>query len=209
MIVLYIGLIGLTISIVAWHVNRHEQSNTRTRKIFHFLIVFVYLPSLIYQCSFIFLASGIALAVFILMETIRIIKLPPLYPLLEQSIKSFVDEKDAGLVALTPIYLLVGCSMPLWIHPCPCDLTDSAGFEILPLLAGVISVGFGDTAASIVGSKFGRIPWPCKCIEDICLCGNWIFHLIYMILLGIFSFSCFLSLSFSVLNQIFSFFSIQ
>lgn len=165
MILVYIGLIGLTVSIVAWQINRHEQSNTRTRKMFHFLIVFVYLPSLIYQCSFIFLASGIALALFILMETIRIIKLPPLYPVLNKSVESFIDEKDAGLVALTPIYLLVGCSLPLWIHPCPCDLTDSAGFEILPLLAGVISVGFGDTAASIVGSKFGRIPWPCKCIR--------------------------------------------
>lgn len=162
MIVLYTGIIGMTISIVFWQLNRHEQSNTRTRKLFHFLIVFVYFPSLIYQCSFLFLASGIALAIFILMETIRIIKLPPFHSILDQSIRTFIDDKDAGLIALTPIYLLIGCSLPLWIHPCPCDLTDSAGFEILPLLAGVISVGFGDTAASIVGSKFGNIPWPCK-----------------------------------------------
>lgn len=175
MIVLYVGLIGLTVSAVAWQVNRRQQSNTRTRKIFHFLIVLVYLPSLIYQCSFLFLASGIALAVFIVAETIRVIKLAPFHSILDQAIKSFIDEKDAGLIALTPIYLLVGCSLPLWIHPCPCDLTDSAGFEILPLLAGVISVGFGDTAASIVGSKFGRIPWPCEYI-GIYSGGKQVFH---------------------------------
>lgn len=159
MISLYVGLIGMTVATVTWQMNRHEQSNTRTRKIFHVLIVLVFVPGLIFQCAFIFVASGIALALLIVLETMRIIQLPPLYHILDHSVKCFIDEKDAGFVALTPIYLLVGCSMPLWLHPCPCDLTDSAGFDLLPLMAGVISVGVGDTAASIVGSKFGRTKW--------------------------------------------------
>lgn len=163
MIFLYIGLIGMTVATVIWQMNRREQSNTRTRKIFHILIVLVFLPGLIYQCAFLFVASGIALALLIVLETMRNIRLPPLHGILEHSVKCFIDEKDAGAVALTPIYLLVGCSMPLWLHPCPCDLTDSAGFELLPLMSGVISVGIGDTAASIVGSKFGRIKWWSKC----------------------------------------------
>lgn len=162
MILLYIGFIGLTVVTVAWQMNRHEQSNTRTRKIFHILIVLIFMPSLIYQCSFLFIASGIALAIFITLETIRIIRLPPIYQILDEAIKSFIDEKDAGLIAMTPIYLLAGCSIPLWLHPCPCDLTDSAGFEVIPLLAGVISVGVGDTAASVIGSKFGKMKWPRK-----------------------------------------------
>lgn len=159
MIALYIGLIGMTVATVAWQMNRSKQSNTRTRKIFHILIVMVFVPGLIYQCAFIYVASGIALALLIVLETIRIIELPPIYTILDHSVKCFIDEKDAGYVALTPIYLLVGCSIPLWLHPCPCDLTDSAGFELLPLMAGVISVGIGDTAASIVGSKFGKTKW--------------------------------------------------
>lgn len=149
----------MTVAAVNWQMNRIESSNTRTRKIFHVLIVLVFVPGLIYQCSFLFVASGIALALLIVLETMRVIRLPPIHDVLESSVKCFIDEKDAGLVALTPIYLLVGCSTPLWVHPCPCDLTDSAGFELLPLMAGVISVGIGDTAASIVGSQFGRIKW--------------------------------------------------
>lgn len=141
MIVLYMGLIGMTVATVVWQMNRNEKSNTRTRKIFHVLIVLVFVPGLIYQCAFLFVASGIALALMIILETMRIIRLPPFHSVLEQAVKCFIDEKDSGLVALTPIYLLIGCSAPIWLHPCPCDLTDSAGFEILPLMAGVISVG--------------------------------------------------------------------
>ncbi|XP_031626122.1 dolichol kinase [Contarinia nasturtii] len=167
MMILYIGLIGMTVATVIWQMKRDEQSNTRTRKIFHLLIVLVFLPGLIYQCAFLFVASGIALALLIVLETMRIIQLPPVHSILEHSVQCFIDEKDSGVVALTPIYLLVGCSIPLWLHPCPCDLTDSAGFDLLPLMAGVISVGIGDTAASIVGSKFGKIKWSTNCQKTV------------------------------------------
>lgn len=131
----------MTVATVTWQMSRGEKSNTRTRKIFHVLIVLVFMPGLVYQCAFLFVASGVALALMIVLETMRVIQLPPIHDTLDQAVKCFIDEKDAGLVALTPIYLLIGCSAPLWLHPCPCDLTDSAGFEILPLMAGVISVG--------------------------------------------------------------------
>lgn len=157
---IYLGLLGLTVAATIWHVSENRTSNTRVRKIFHILIVFAFMPGLLYQCTFLFVASGIALALLIVLEVARVIKLWPVTKILEEAVKAFIDEKDAGLVALTPIYLLVGCSLPLWIHPCPCDLTDVAGFELLPLISGVLSVGIGDTAASVIGSKFGRIKYP-------------------------------------------------
>lgn len=154
------GLLGITVAAVSWHLSRNKTSNTRIRKIFHILIVLVFVPGLIYQCTFLFVASGVVLALLLLLELVRILELKPFADILQQAVNSFVDEKDAGVVAMTPIYLLVGCSLPVWLHPCPCDLTDAAGFELLPLMAGVISVGLGDTAASVIGSKFGRFHWP-------------------------------------------------
>lgn len=71
----------------------------------------------------------------------------------------FSDEKDVGNVALTPMYLLVGCAIPLWVHPIPCDVTNSAMFNILPLISGLLSVGIGDTMASYVGKSFGKHKW--------------------------------------------------
>lgn len=116
MIVLCIGLIGMTIATIVWQLNCREKSNTRTRKIFHILIVLVFVPGLIYQCTFIYVASVIALALLIVLETMRIIQLSPVHNILNKSVKCFIDEKDAGVVALTPIYLLIGFSLPLWLY---------------------------------------------------------------------------------------------
>lgn len=156
----YIVLISLAVGTVLIFTRNNLQSSTRTRKIFHILIVLVFVPGLIYQCMFLFIATVLALAIFIGLETVRLVELPPFHAPLEAAVKTFIDEKDAGIVALTPIYLLVGCSTPLWIHPAPCDLTDSAGHDLLKLSAGVLSVGIGDMVASIVGSKMGRHKWP-------------------------------------------------
>lgn len=98
--------------------------------------------------------------IYLSFQTARVIQLKPVYQLLDQAVKCFVDEKDAGIIALTPIYLLVGCSLPIWLHPEPCDLTDSAGLNMLKLMAGVLSVGIGDTMASVCGYLFGKHTWP-------------------------------------------------
>lgn len=115
MIFLCIGLIGLTILTVVWQLNCRNKSNTRTRKIFHILLVLIFVPGLIYQCVFIYVCSVVALALLIVLETMRIIQLSPVHNVLDKSVKCFIDEKDAGYVALTPIYLLIGLSVPLWL----------------------------------------------------------------------------------------------
>jgi dolichol kinase len=155
----YIALLALAGFAVSWQIKKSTSVTTSVRKIFHVLIVMVFVPGLIFQCQFLYVASTVILAVFIVLETARVIQLYPVSEVLETSVKAFIDEKDAGKIALTPIYLLVGCAAPLWIHNSPCDLTGSSAFELLPLLSGVLSIGIGDTFASIVGSTIGRHKW--------------------------------------------------
>lgn len=156
-------LLGLTATSVAWFVARRGSSSTRTRKYFHVLIVLVFVPGLIYQCTLLLVAGGMMLAVFVLLETARLIRLAPVYDVLQQAVLTFIDVQDSGVLALTPIYLLCGCSLPLWLHPCPCNVSDTAGDEFMPLMAGVLSVGIGDAAASVFGSQFGRHKWTSMC----------------------------------------------
>ncbi|XP_065089767.1 dolichol kinase isoform X2 [Ochlerotatus camptorhynchus] len=159
-IALYMFLLLVTSAFVVWQINRKTNANTTTRKIFHILILLVYLPGLWSQCTLLHLASGLMLGMLLMLETARVIQLKPVYQSLDQVVKCFIDEKDAGMIALTPIYLLVGCSLPIWLHPVPCDLTDSGGLNLLKLLAGVLSVGIGDTMASVCGYLFGKHTWP-------------------------------------------------
>jgi dolichol kinase len=155
----YILFLTLAGSAVWYQVKKNQRGSTATRKIFHILIVLVYLPGLVYQCYFLYVASVVIFAILIVLELARVIQLYPVADALEAGVAAFIDEQDAGNIALTPLYLLVGCSLPIWIHNSPCDMTDSSGSELLPLLAGVLSIGIGDTFASIVGSKFGRHKW--------------------------------------------------
>lgn len=155
----YIIFVMLAILTVALQIQRNKKSSTATRKIFHILIVMVFVPGLLYQCNFLYIATVIIFAFLIVLELARVINLYPVADILDTSVLTFIDEKDAGNVALTPLYLLIGCSLPMWIHNSPCDLIDSCSFEFLPLLAGIISIGIGDTLASVIGSNFGRHKW--------------------------------------------------
>lgn len=120
------------------------------------VIVLVFLIGVLYQRLLLFLCAGVTFALFLLLEAIRIAKVDHLSVVLEKTVKSFVDGQDSGVVALTPIYLLVGHAAPLFLTP----LANSGGKDvILPLLSGVVSVGVGDSFAGLVGSLYGRHLW--------------------------------------------------
>ncbi|EOY34458.1 hypothetical protein QUC31_018434 [Theobroma cacao] len=122
------------------------------RKYYHLLAVSMFLPALIYQPKFLDLAFGAALAVFLVLEIIRVWRIWPLGQLVHQFMSAFTDHRDSDLLIVSHFSLLLGCALPIWM---------SSGFNDRPLtpFAGVLSLGIGDTMASMVGHKYGVLRW--------------------------------------------------
>ncbi|XP_053983973.1 dolichol kinase [Hylaeus volcanicus] len=142
--------LSLGIIAIGYQTLLNIHATTSTRKIFHLLAVLVYIPGLMYEQIFLYLASGMVMGLFVFLELIRCLRIPPLGEALQQGFSVFVDEKDS-LISLTPLYLLCGLSFPLWM--------PTNNVPLLALLSGVLTVGVGDTVASFVGSKWGSHKW--------------------------------------------------
>ena len=54
-------------------------------------------------------------------QVIRKVGVWPLGEALEYYYSFLVDERDSGPVVLTHLYLLIGCTAPLWLYPHPLE----------------------------------------------------------------------------------------
>jgi len=146
------------------------------RKIFHFTMVVLLLPTLPLDPCFFALALSLTLALFLLLDFIRAAQLRPLSKPLARFLTPYVDGRDLrGPVVVSHIFLLIGCAIPLWLslggverggdgawngwqskHE---DGNGKYGTGDVSMLAGVVCVGMGDAAASLVGRRFGRRKW--------------------------------------------------
>ena len=88
-------------------------------------------------------------------QIIRKLQLSEFSRMLQSCFDTFKDAKDEGALALTPLYLMLGCVTPFWIYP-----SSFEGSIPLPVLSGILSIAVGDTAASICGTRFGKRHWP-------------------------------------------------
>ena len=145
----WLSLVAVTLVVVQL---RTTKATTVTRKVFHLLVILVYVSGIWVDRSFTKFCSLLTLALFVVIEYVRAFKIQPLSRKIDEYFVIFTDEKDQGFLILTNIYLLIGTFAPLWMAP--------ANASPLLLMSGVLSVGIGDAAASIVGSQYGRIKWP-------------------------------------------------
>ncbi|XP_010520384.1 PREDICTED: dolichol kinase EVAN [Tarenaya hassleriana] len=122
------------------------------RKYYHLMAVLMFLPALVLQPKFLDLAFGVALAVFLALEIIRVWRIWPLGKPLHQFMNAFTDHRDSDILIVSHFSLLMGCALPIWM---------SSGFNDRPLspFAGILSLGIGDTMASVVGHKYGVLRW--------------------------------------------------
>ncbi|MCJ1276797.1 hypothetical protein MMC21_004604 [Puttea exsequens] len=151
---------------VVFRLSAVAEVDTR-RKVFHGMMVAMFLPTIFIDPAFISLALALILAIFLLLDLFRASQLPPLSKPLTYFLAPYVDGRDhRGPVIVSHIFLLIGCAIPLWLSLAAIPRTGQSpweGWEVerreVSMVSGVICVGMGDAAASLIGRRFGRRRW--------------------------------------------------
>ncbi|KAJ2645193.1 dolichol kinase [Coemansia sp. RSA 1694] len=120
------------------------------RKSYHILAVLTFVPGLVYARPLLHMGFAVALAGFVAAECMRALDIGPCSKPIDAFMRRFIDYRDAGPIVTAHFYLLLGCAVPVWL----------GGHSSVAGLAGVLSLGVADTAASMVGMKLGRVRWP-------------------------------------------------
>jgi dolichol kinase len=157
-------LIGL---VSVFSLTAFVEVDTR-RKVFHGTMVAMLLPTIFIDPCFIALALSLVLAIFLLLDLIRASQLPPLSKPIARFLTPYVDGRDLrGPVVVSHIFLLIGCAIPLWLSLAGVERTGDEPWQDwnvqtrdVSMVSGVVCVGMGDAAASLIGRRYGRRKWP-------------------------------------------------
>ena len=161
-----IGVLVTGLAIV-FRLSSLVEVDTR-RKVFHGMMVAMFLPCTFIDPAFTSLALALILAIFLLLDLIRASQLPPLSKPLAYFLTPYVDGRDLrGPVVVSHIFLLIGCAIPLWLSLAAVPRSGEGcwtGWDVdrrdLSMISGVVCVGMGDAAASLIGRRYGRRKWP-------------------------------------------------
>ncbi|KAK4127534.1 hypothetical protein N657DRAFT_661632 [Parathielavia appendiculata] len=171
-------LIILTGLAIVFRLSPVYEVDTR-RKVFHFMMVAMFLPTTYVDPCYVALALALVLAIFLLLDLLRASQLPPLSRPIARFLTPYVDGRDLrGPVVISHIFLLIGCAIPLWLSLASLprgsvsslekgEREESAGWmrgwEVptreVAMVSGVVCVGLGDAAASLVGRRWGHRKW--------------------------------------------------
>jgi dolichol kinase len=138
------------------------------RKVFHGTMVAMLLPTIYVDPCFVALALALVLAIFLLLDLIRASQLPPLSKPIARFLTPYVDGRDLrGPVVVSHIFLLIGCAIPLWLSLAGVERAGEEPWREwgvkkrdISMVSGVVCVGMGDAAASLIGRRYGRRRWP-------------------------------------------------
>ncbi|KAG8158960.1 hypothetical protein KVR01_011403 [Diaporthe batatas] len=153
--------------LVVFRLSPIYEVDTR-RKVFHFMMVAMFLPAIYVDPAWCALALAIVLAIFLLLDLLRASQLPPLSKPIANFLHPYTDGRDhCGPVVISHIFLLIGCAIPLWLSLASLGRAGAGharrGWEVptrdLSMVAGVVCVGLGDAAASLIGRRWGHHKW--------------------------------------------------
>ena len=164
----YWGVVLIAGLLAVFSLTTLVEVDTR-RKVFHGVMVAMMLPATFVDPCACALALMLILAVFLLLEIIRAGQVQSLGSALSRFVAPYVDGRDLrGPVVVSHIFLLIGCAVPLWFSLA--SMARSGGvpwvdWELkenkreVAMVAGVVCVGMGDAAASLIGRRYGRRKW--------------------------------------------------
>ncbi|AET39620.1 dolichol kinase Ecym_4587 [Eremothecium cymbalariae DBVPG len=139
-------LVSLLILVPNIFAFKSHLSLNMSRKIWHFALLPLLIPQMTFDPEFTVLAIAGTLVLFLIVEYFRYLNLAPFGDFINSQLRSFTDFRDdKGPIIISYLYLIIGVSFPLLINHS---------------LVGVISLGVGDSLASIVGKNLGRNRWP-------------------------------------------------
>ncbi|KAK3308145.1 uncharacterized protein B0T15DRAFT_410422 [Chaetomium strumarium] len=161
----WLGIIVTGLAIV-FRLSPVYEVDTR-RKVFHFMMVAMFLPTIYVDPCYVALALALMLAIFLLLDLLRASQLPPLSKPIARFLTPYVDGRDLrGPVVISHIFLLIGCAIPLWLGLASLPRDGSGplkGWDVptreVSMVSGVVCVGLGDAAASLVGRRWGHRKW--------------------------------------------------
>lgn len=117
-----------------------------SRKLWHYLILILIIQPFKWDPTFVKISLAGTIVLFLSVEYLRYLKLEPLGKILDEKLRSFADFRDErGPIIISYIYLIIGIATPLLISDSP---------------VGLISLGVGDSTASIIGKRYGKFRWP-------------------------------------------------
>lgn len=116
-----------------------------SRKVWHFLILLLITKPFQMDPNFVKISLAGSIVLFLSVEYLRYLKLEPVGGYIDSKLRLFADFRDEkGPIIISYIYLIVGIATPLLINDSP---------------VGLISLGVGDSLASIIGGKWGKKFW--------------------------------------------------
>ncbi|QLG74475.1 hypothetical protein HG535_0G03580 [Zygotorulaspora mrakii] len=139
-------LISLFVLVPNILIFKSNFSLNTSRKVWHFLILLLISKPFLMDPEFVKISLAGTIVLFLTVEYLRYLKLQPFGEYLDARLRLFSDFRDdKGPIIISYIYLIIGVTAPLLIANSP---------------VGLISLGVGDSLASIIGGKWGKRYWP-------------------------------------------------
>lgn len=150
--------------------NQLKWSRIWCRKIFHFAIVAIIKPTMLFPglYPFLVLSLGGVVCVFSLVEYGRIVLFPDQLSFISSYFRLFLVESESqqgeSSVIMAHFSLIIACMVPIWLKVAAPHFVDDSFASLyrgrLLSFAGVSTVGISDSSAAMVGSTWGKRKWP-------------------------------------------------